>query len=231
VLDVVLIYVGAQVVVLVVAAIVSSQGVSAESTVPLLLVLSPIAVLALTSAWIGLRYQGRLRPVTGRRGPRLGDVGIGVGIGIASLIGQRVIVGIIAIIASRFDVDLPVVQETFRMIAQRPDVAPLLVLTAVLLAPVAEEVLFRGILFQGLRAQGGFWLAAVVSAALFTLAHLGEDGGWFAIGIIASGIFPLGLVFAALVERRGSLLVSIVAHASYNAIGVAALILAPDVAV
>jgi membrane protease YdiL (CAAX protease family) len=32
------------------------------------------------------------------------------------------------------------------------------------------------------------------------------------------------VVFAALVERRGSLLPSVVAHATYNAIGVATLI-------
>jgi membrane protease YdiL (CAAX protease family) len=59
---------------------------------------------------------------------------------------------------------------------------------------------------------------------LFTLAHLGEGGGWLAAIVIISGIMPLGIVFAALVERRGSLVPSVVAHATYNAIGVAALI-------
>lgn len=222
-LDVVLIYVAAQVIVLLIA------GIGGAST-PLLLILSPIVSLVLALAWIAVRYQGRFAPLRGRRGPRASDVSVGIAVGIVCLIGQRVIVQIIAVVASVFDVDLPVVQETFRTIAQRPDTAVLLVVTAVLLAPLAEEVLFRGILFQGLRARGGFWLAAVISAALFTLAHLGEDGGWLASGVIAAGILPLGLVFAAVVERRGSLLPSIVAHASYNALGVAVLILAPSAA-
>jgi hypothetical protein len=227
VLDVVLIYVGAQVIAGVVVEIASRGGAASGSALALLLVLSPIVSLVLALVWIGVRYQWRLVALRGRRAPRASDVGVGIAAGIACLAGQRMIVQVIAVVADRFDVDLPVVQETFRMIARRPDTAVLLVVTAVLLAPIAEEVLFRGLLFQGLRARTGFWLAAVVSAALFTLAHLGEGGGWLTTGVIASGILPLGLVFAALVERRGSLLVSIVAHASYNAIGVAVLILAP----
>jgi membrane protease YdiL (CAAX protease family) len=84
---------------------------------------------------------------------------------------------------------------------------------------------FRGVLFRGLRARSGFWVAALVSATLFTIAHLGEGGGWLASAVIVTGIMPLGVAFAALVERRGTLVVSIVAHATYNAIGVAVLIL------
>jgi membrane protease YdiL (CAAX protease family) len=206
-----------------IAVVLVTRG-AVESALALLLVISPLTSLVVALAWLALRYRGRLAPIVGRRRARPGDVFVGFGVGIGCLLGQRVIVLAIEIIADRAGVELPVVQEAFRMIAQRPDAAPLLVLTTVLLAPVAEETVFRGILFQGLRARTGFWPAALASAGLFTLAHLGEGGGWLAAIVIVSGIMPLGVVFAALMERRGSLLPSVVAHATYNAIGVAALI-------
>jgi uncharacterized protein len=223
VVDGVVIYIGAQILAGL-AALAVTRGGDTDAVLPLLLVISPVASLAVALAWLALRYGGRLAPVRGRRRARASDVGIGMLIGIACLLGQRVIVLAIAVVADRAGLELPMVQETFRMIAQRPEAAPLLVLTTVVLAPVAEETVFRGILFQGLRARTGFWVAALLSAALFTLAHLGEGGGWLATVVIASGILPLGVVFAALVERRGSLLPSVVAHATYNAIGVATLI-------
>lgn len=221
--DVVIIYVGAQVIAGFAVLAVARDSAS-ESMLPVLLVISPVASLLMALAWLALRYQGRLAPVRGRRRARAGDVAVGLWVGVACLVGQRVIVLVIAVLANRAGVELPEVQEAFRLIAQRPEAAPLLVLTTVVLAPVAEETVFRGILFQGLRARTGFWFAALASAALFTLAHLGEGGGWLASIVIVSGILPLGLVFAALVERRGSLLPSVVAHATYNAIGVATLI-------
>jgi membrane protease YdiL (CAAX protease family) len=225
VVDVVVIYIGAQIIAAIIAVIATRGGNGLDDVLPVLLVLSPVATFVITWAWISLRYRTSLAALRGARRGDLADVGIGLGIGVACLLGQRLIVFIIAAIANSAGVELPVVQETFRMIAQNPDVAPLLVLTSVVLAPIAEEVVFRGVLFQGLRARSGFWVAALVSAGLFTLAHLGEGGGWLASAVIVSGILPLGVVFAALVERRGTLLVSIVAHATYNAIGVAALIL------
>lgn len=223
VIDVVVIYVGAQIIAAVVA-LAFTNGRPTDAALPVLLVASPVASLVMALAWMALRYGGRLAPVRGRRRATARDVAVGVLVGIGCLIGQRVIVVVIALLADRAGVELPVVQEAFRAIAQRPETAPLLVLTTVLLAPVAEETIFRGILFQGLRARTGFWSAAFVSAAMFTLAHLGEGGGWLATLVIISGILPLGLVFAALVERRGNLLSSVVAHATYNAIGVMTLI-------
>jgi membrane protease YdiL (CAAX protease family) len=86
------------------------------------------------------------------------------------------------------------------------------------------------VLFQGLRQRTGFWGAALLSALLFTLAHLSEARSLLAGVVIFSGILPLGVAFAALVERRGTLLTAIVTHATYNAFGVAVLILMPELA-
>lgn len=225
VVDVVIIYIGAQIIAAIIAVIATRGGNGPDEVLLVLVVLSPVVTFLIALAWLSLRYRTGLAAVRGWRRRRPGDVGVGFGIGIACFVGGYLIVFVIAAIASSVGVELPVVQEIFRTLAQRPDGATLLVLTSVVLAPVAEEVVFRGVLFQGLRARSGFWVAALVSAGLFTLAHLGEGGGWLASAVIASRILPLGVVFAALVERRGTLLVSIVAHATYNAINVVVLIL------
>lgn len=217
VLDAVAIYLLAQVAIGVYAVL--------RGDVPLvvLVLLSPITLLVIAVIWLGLRYGAGARRVTGRRW-RWSDVGVGVGVGLACFVGQRIVLVAIASLLAGLGLEVPAVQETFQVIAENRATAPALAVTAVLLAPAGEELLFRGLVFQGLRARRGFWTAAAVSAALFTLAHLGDGGGPIADLIIVAGIFPLGLVFAAVMERRQSLLASIASHAVYNAGGVALLI-------
>jgi membrane protease YdiL (CAAX protease family) len=81
----------------------------------------------------------------------------------------------------------------------------LLVLVA---APLAEEVFFRGFLLQGLARRLRFWPAAIVSSAAFAVAHI-----WWQF---YAPIFILGLIFAWLFWRTGSLWASIAAHATIN---------------
>lgn len=226
-LDGLIIYVGAQIMTTVVAVLLAGRGGDPDELLPVLVAASPVVSLAVALGWLRVRYPGRVRAVAGRRPPRVADVGIGVAVGTACLIGQNIIVRAIAALADQFGADLPVVQQTLREIAQQPGAAPLFVVTTVLLAPLAEEIIFRGVLFQGLRCRTGFWVAALGSAVLFTVPHLVEGGGLLAGGIISSGILPLGVVFAALVERRGSLAPAVLAHATYNAISVVTLILMP----
>jgi membrane protease YdiL (CAAX protease family) len=80
--------------------------------------------------------------------------------------------------------------------------------TAGLLAPLVEEVLFRGFLFRNLRDVMGGWLACLVSGLAFALVHL--DAG---------RILPLaalGAWLAYLFERSGSLAVPIGVHGLWN---------------
>ncbi|MHB8124171.1 MAG: CPBP family intramembrane glutamic endopeptidase [Desulfitobacteriaceae bacterium] len=81
-------------------------------------------------------------------------------------------------------------------------------LLAIVLAPLIEETLFRGIIFGGLRTYFGIWTAATISAALFSALHFQ-----------AYGFFPrfiLGLVLAHLYERNRSLFPSMTFHALNN---------------
>ncbi|PKQ02491.1 MAG: hypothetical protein CVT73_18210 [Alphaproteobacteria bacterium HGW-Alphaproteobacteria-12] len=88
---------------------------------------------------------------------------------------------------------------------------------AVVLAPVAEEIYFRGIVLGVLGRSMPFAVAAGLSAAFFSLSHghlfnAAGAGGWVLTGVI----FVLGMVLAIAARRAGSLRASIAVHASYN---------------
>ena len=93
--------------------------------------------------------------------------------------------------------------------ARSPLLMVFLVLAAVVMAPLVEETLFRGILFRAANARLPFWIAALGSGLLFGAVH-GELVALLPISL-------LGAVFAFLTRRTRSLLASATAHAGFNA--------------
>jgi membrane protease YdiL (CAAX protease family) len=85
-----------------------------------------------------------------------------------------------------------------------------MVLVVAVLGPVAEELLFRGVVYPGLRNALGPWAAVPLSAILFGLGH--REHGWEAAA--ATGV--MGVAFALLVEFGGSLWPAILAHVLIN---------------
>jgi membrane protease YdiL (CAAX protease family) len=77
-----------------------------------------------------------------------------------------------------------------------------------LLAPVLEEMLFRGIILRGFLQQYSAARSITISALLFGVAHLNPDQ--FIVGVV------LGLVNGWLYERTRSLWPCILLHGSYN---------------
>lgn len=83
------------------------------------------------------------------------------------------------------------------------------------LAPVAEELFFRGMLFGGLRARVPFLPAALISAAVFGSLHLTTG---------ASAVPPLilfGFLLAWVYERSGSIWPAVILHAINNGLALA----------
>lgn len=80
----------------------------------------------------------------------------------------------------------------------------------VILAPAAEELIFRGYLFGKLKKYAAVWVSVLCSAALFAVAH----GQWN----VALDTFALGLVLASLRVVTGSIWASIALHALKNAL-------------
>jgi uncharacterized protein len=95
---------------------------------------------------------------------------------------------------------------------------PTLVLFAVLVvtvAPLAEELLFRGALLRALLRRTTPAWAMFVSALAFAAVHPLSSPSIGSV-IAVPGLFVLGLVSAALAIRTGDLSASILLHAGFN---------------
>lgn len=97
--------------------------------------------------------------------------------------------------------------------ASTPGVALAAFASFVVVAPLSEELLFRGVLLRGLGVMHGRVAALVASSALFALAHL---GAWSAL-VYA---FVAGVVLGAVALRTGSTIATIALHAGVNAVPV-----------
>jgi membrane protease YdiL (CAAX protease family) len=82
----------------------------------------------------------------------------------------------------------------------------------VLVAPVTEELLFRGLLLPALAAQHGTRNAVIGTAILFGLFHLDYQAAVYAT--------LMGLLLGAVRVRGGSVLPAIALHAGFNALPV-----------
>ena len=91
---------------------------------------------------------------------------------------------------------------------------------AVLIAPMAEELFFRGILFRSVRDRHGFWIGAIVSGLLFGAAHY-IPAAWQDTVLLQSIMVFTGVALAWIYERRGNLVANVAAHMAFNAVGVA----------
>lgn len=91
----------------------------------------------------------------------------------------------------------------------------LLLIAVVLLAPVGEEYLFRGVLLAGLSQRFSNFSAILLSSVVFMSFHLLEYYDyWYAL----AAIFILGILLAVLRLHSQSMSVPICCHASYNLI-------------
>ncbi len=88
-----------------------------------------------------------------------------------------------------------------------------IVLAFLLVAPVAEEIFFRGVVYNAWERERGVWVAVVGSALLFAAIH----SSLFAL----VPIFALGMALALLYRSTRSLVATIAMHAGFNAISVA----------
>jgi membrane protease YdiL (CAAX protease family) len=93
------------------------------------------------------------------------------------------------------------------------------VLALTVLAPLGEELLFRGLMLRGVVRRLRFWPAAVVSSLVFASAHLDAYVLWPR----AIGIFATGLALAWVYRTRGYW-GSVAAHATVNAVASVSLI-------
>jgi uncharacterized protein len=89
----------------------------------------------------------------------------------------------------------------------------------VCVAPVSEEIFFRGFMFNGLRRGTSFVVAALVSAGIWGVFHYTGPETW---GVVLQ-LTVFGVALAWLYERTGSLYPTIAVHGFNNAVAFAIL--------
>jgi CAAX protease family protein len=94
-------------------------------------------------------------------------------------------------------------------------VAVTAVVMIAVLAPVAEELFFRGFVFAGLRSRWSLWPAALTSGLIFGLVH--APTGITTVVPLAA----LGFALCWLYDRTGSLWPCVIAHAINNGLALA----------
>lgn len=107
------------------------------------------------------------------------------------------------------------VQDTVNLFQTTEDMSVLVLMafTAVIVAPLCEEVVFRGYIYPVLKRFSGPWVGALVSALVFSAAH----------GSLAAllPLFIFGLVLVFLYEWTGSIWAPIAVHFLFNGATVA----------
>lgn|GEM_PF-2605136 len=88
------------------------------------------------------------------------------------------------------------------------------VAAAAILAPTAEELWFRGLVYRGLEGKCGHWSASLISSLFFGLAHFQTT-----LPIWPATTFLLGLLLSRMTKVHRSILPAIAFHAIYNFIG------------
>lgn len=79
-----------------------------------------------------------------------------------------------------------------------------------IIVPIAEELMYRGVLYKRVRENGGFWRAALSSTLLFAMSHGNLVQLLYAFG--------LGLLLAYAYEKYGSLKAPVCLHVTANMI-------------
>jgi membrane protease YdiL (CAAX protease family) len=86
----------------------------------------------------------------------------------------------------------------------------------VILAPIAEELLFRGVLFEGLKKVMPVIYAGILTSLVFASAHLPEGGSSGPLWVGGIDIFTLSMVLVFLKQKTKSLWPGIFLHAIKN---------------
>lgn len=86
------------------------------------------------------------------------------------------------------------------------------VISTVIMAPVLEEVLCRGIIYNRMREMSNFYVSALISSLIWAIAHLNMVQGVTAL--------LFGLFLAFLYEKFKMLWITILSHGLFNLIAV-----------
>ena len=188
------------------AFLITLVGISAESVAARYAVIT-LSQLLMIAVALGIPLALRARPAA--LGPRAA--------GVHGLVEALALAALLVVFVQGYSWLLSVVapgayarmlEEVSKQLALLQAPLGLLMFSAVIAAPLSEEVFFRGFMFRGLRSGMPFIAAALISSLLFAAIHL----MWFSI----LPLFLVGMAAAWIMERRQSLVAAFALHAGYN---------------
>ncbi len=106
-----------------------------------------------------------------------------------------------------------------------PAVYAVLGVVVVLVAPLVEETMFRGLLLRTFMRRLGFWPAALLSSLIFALFHTYEVDTLAGASTLAGVVFVLGVTNCLLARWSGRLAPGMIVHALFNALAILVLVL------
>jgi membrane protease YdiL (CAAX protease family) len=200
---------------MVAAAVLSATPMGEDALVTVLQFVASSLILAFgVLLWRGLPAHER-RAVLAIKRSRPRVIWTGIGMGLLIVFGAALLLAI----GSAIDPAVEDRLEDQEEIGTAPWELVLWVVALIVLAPLGEELLFRGLMLRGLARRLRFWPAAAFSSLVFAAAHLDAYVLWPR----ALGIFATGLVLAWVYRTRGYW-GSVAAHATVNAVASVSLI-------
>lgn len=193
---------------IVLAAIGSYLVAAAVVPARLWFVAAQVAMAVVAGAAVGIVHRPRPLAALGLRGARLRFFVAGIAVGATAWYLNAALVNWLFA-----KLGLPREQAVhLQELVDRPPLWQALAMFAVL-APVCEEIVFRGVLARSIGRRTSLFAAAAISAAVFSAYHLSL--------VQAVPTLTLGLVLAVIAVRADSIAPAIVAHALNNALVIA----------
>lgn len=109
--------------------------------------------------------------------------------------------------------------EVSKMMANNMLVMVVFGLSTVLLTPIAEELIFRGVLTNLFFKPNQFWPKLILSGVVFSIGHMSTTVISFAIYLY------MGMVLAYIYQKTGHIKLSIILHGVNNLIAVSQMIM------
>jgi membrane protease YdiL (CAAX protease family) len=144
-----------------------------------------------------------------------GALRAGLGWGLLAWVGAMVVSAAMVVVLEALGLDVEPQEIQRALQTLEPWLA---VLAICILAPIAEEIFFRGVVFNAWLREGGRAWAYLGSSALFAVIHLSL------VSVVP--FFLLGLALAWIYRRTGNLLAPIAMHATVNGLSVGLALLA-----
>ncbi len=169
-----------------------------------------VYALLIASLYLFLGRSGGFRDILQIRFASVNDVALAVATGVLCWGAVALVYTAIGAFGVLVDALAWLGSDGGRLGSLDPFTTSLSLARACLLAPIGEELLFRGALFGWFRSRYGAWPTILTTAALF--------GGIHILPILMPLGFGLGLGLGWVRERTGSTLPGIVFHIAHNTV-------------